>query len=187
VAGALPSFHEAAALATDQVDVPISSVTGYQITLGDPMINISTVLTESGRTTVLASVGAKIPLNDTTNVGTGKWDVGGSLSLSHGVNSNVLLGVDFSYWKFGDLPELDLRDGLMGAASIAYLSTTGWGGSASFLAARSVVEGFADSYMVSGSITRVAGIGAFSMNLAAGLTEMAPDFTAGLSWRVGVL
>ena len=78
------------------------------------MINISTVLSERGRTSVSASLGAKIPLNDTTNFGTGKWDVGGSLSLSHGVSTNVLLGFDFSYWHFGDLPELDLRDGLMG-------------------------------------------------------------------------
>jgi hypothetical protein len=183
----LPSFHEAAALATDPVDVPLSSVTGYRITLGDPMINVSTVLAESGRTSLLASVGAKIPLNDTTNYGTGKWDVGGSLSLSHGVSRNVLFGVDFSYWRFGDLPELDLRDGLMGSANIAYLGTSGWGGSVSAFAARSVVEGFADSYMVSASITRLAGVGAVSMNLAAGLTEMAPDFTAGLSWRVGIL
>jgi hypothetical protein len=187
MAAVLPSFHETAALATDPVDVPVSSVTGYRVTLGDPFINVSTVLAESGRTSVMASLGAKIPLNDTTNYGTGKWDVGGSLSLSHGLNTNVLLGVDVSYWRFGDLPELDLRDGLMGSASIAYLGTTGWGGSASVLAARSIVEGFADSYMLSGSVTRLAGIGAISMNFAAGLSEMAPDFTAGLSWRVGII
>jgi len=150
------------------------------------MINISTVLTESGRTSVLASLGAKLPLNDTTNFGTGEWDVGGSLSLSHGVNTSVLLGVDFSYWRFGDLPELDLRDGIMGSASVAYLGTTGWGGSASLMGARSIVEGFADSYIASASLTRLAGIGAVSMNLAMGLSEMAPDFTAGLSWRVTV-
>jgi len=186
VAAVLPSFHEASALATDPVDVPLSSVTGYRVTLGDPMINISTVLTESGRTSVLASLGAKLPLNDTTNFGTGEWDVGGSLSLSHGVNTSVLLGVDFSYWRFGDLPELDLRDGIMGSASVAYLGTTGWGGSASLMGARSIVEGFADSYIASASLTRLAGIGAVSMNLAMGLSEMAPDFTAGLSWRVTV-
>jgi hypothetical protein len=187
VATVLPSFHETSALSTDPVDVPVSSVTGYRVTLGDPLINISTVLAESGRTSVLASVGAKVPLNDTTNYGTGKWDVGGSISLSHGLSTNVLFGLDLSYWRFGDLPELDLRDGLMGSASLAYLGSSGWGGSASFLAARSIVEGFADSYMVSGSLTRLAGIGAVSMNLSAGLTEMAPDFTAGLSWRVGIL
>jgi hypothetical protein len=187
VAASLPSFNEMAALVVDPVEVPLSAVTGYRVTLGDPMINISTVLAESGRTSVLASFGAKIPLNDTTSYGTGKWDLGGSLSLAHGISSSVLMGLDFSYWRFGDLPELDLRDGLMGSASIAYLGSTGWGGSASVLAARSVVEGFADSYMVSGSVTRLAGIGAVSLNLSAGLSEMAPDFTAGLSWRVGVL
>jgi hypothetical protein len=187
IVAAFPSLQESAALAVDPVAVPTSSVTGYQVTLGDPMVNISAVLTESGRTSLLASFGAKIPLNDTTSYGTGKWDVGGSLSLSHGITSNVLLGLDFSHWRFGDLPELDLRDGLMGSASIAYLGASGWGGSASFMAARSVVEGFADSYMVSVSVTRLAGVGALSMNFAAGLTEMTPDFTAGLSWRVGVL
>ena len=184
---ALPSFNETAAMAVDPVDVPISSVTGYRVTLGDPMVNISTILTESGRTSLSASLGAKIPLNDTTSNGTGKWDVGGSLSLSHGVSNNVLLSTDFSYWRFGDLPELDLRDGLMGSASVAYLGSSGWGGSATVMAARSVVEGFANSYMVSASLTRLAGFGAISMNLAAGLSEMAPDFTAGVSWRMGIM
>ena len=184
---ALPSFSETAAMAVDPVDVPISSVTGYRVTLGDPMINVSTILTESGRTSLSASIGAKFPLNDTTNYGTGKWDVGGSFSLSHGVSNNVLLSADFSYWRFGDLPDLDLRDGLMGAASIAYLGSSGWGGSGSVMAARSIVEGFANSYIVSASVTRLAGLGALSMNLAAGLSEMAPDFTAGLSWRMAII
>lgn len=183
---ALPSFHETAALAADPVDVPTSSVTGFQVNVGDPMLSVGTALSERGRTSVFASVGAKIPLNDTTSFGTGKWDVGGSLSLSHGVGTSVLLGADFSYWRFGDLPELDLRDGLMGSASIAYLGRSGWGGSASVMAARSIVEGFADSYMVSGSVTRMKGFGALTIGLSAGLSEMAPDFTAGLSWRVGV-
>ena len=184
---ALPSFSETAAMAVDPVDVPISSVTGYRVTLGDPMINVSTILTESGRTSISASLGAKIPLNDTTNYGTGKWDVGASLSLSHGVSNSVLLSADFSYWRFGDLPELELRDGLMGAASVAYLGSNGWGGSGSVMAAKSIVEGFANSYIVSASVTRLAGVGALSMNLAAGLSEMAPDFTAGLSWRMAII
>jgi|GEM_PF-1475236 len=184
---ALPSFQETVVMATDPVEVPTTSVTGYRVTIGDPMVNVSATLAEVGRTSIMASVGAKVPVNDTAHYGTGEWDLGGSISLSHGVGGSVLLGLDFSCWHFGDLPELDLRDGIMGAASIAYLGSTGWGGSASLMAARSVIEGFENSYIATGSLTRLSGFGAISLIVSAGLSEMAPDFTAGLSWRIGIV
>jgi hypothetical protein len=131
--------------------------------------------------------GAKIPVTDTTSYGTGEWDYGASVSLSQMLGFSTLVGVDLAYWHFGDFADLDLRDGIMGSASVAYLGGRGWGGSASVSGARSVIEGFADSYSLGLGITRIGGRASVALNVSLGLSETTPDALASLSWRVAVL
>jgi len=186
-AAVLPLFSETSDLGLAQVEVPTTSVTGFETALGDPTVNMTLDLRPGPRTAVTLGVGAKVPVTDTTGYGTGEWDYGTSVSFSQMFGFSALIGVDLAYWHFGDFAELDLRDGLMGSASVAYLGRRGWGGTASVSAARSVIEGFADSYSLGLGLTRVGRRGTVSLNVSVGLSETTPDATASLSWRVAVL
>ncbi|KPJ86031.1 MAG: hypothetical protein AMS18_15885 [Gemmatimonas sp. SG8_17] len=186
VTAASSYLQEAASLAEDPVEVPTTAVTGYRMVVGDPSLGLGIVALQQGGTSVNLGAGLKIPLTDTSGYGTGQWDVGGSVSLSQIVGRSTLIGFDVGYWHLGDLPELDLRDALMGSASIAYLGRSGWGGSALVSAARSVVEGFADAYTAGVAVSRVARRATISVNLSLGFTETTPDFSLGLSWRIGI-
>jgi hypothetical protein len=183
----LPQFSEVSAQGVSQVEVPTTSVTGYETILGDPTVNLSLDLKPGMRTALTLGAGAKVPVTDTTGYGTGEWDYGASVSLSQMLGFSALMGVDLAYWHFGDFAELDLRDGVMGSASVAYLGRRGWGGTASVSGARSVIEGFADSYSLGLGLTRVGRRGTVSLNVSVGLSETTPDATASLSWRVAVL
>lgn len=184
---ALPQFSEGGAAAGDQLDVPTSSVTGYQTVMGDPTLNLSVSLSPGSGTGVMLGGGVKVPVTDTTRYGTGQWDFGASIALSQMVGFSTLLAADFSYWHFGDLPDLDLRDGMMGSASLAYLGGAGWGASAIVSGARSLIEGFDGSLSVGGGITRVGRRATLSLNISVGLTETTPDVLAGISWRLAIL
>jgi hypothetical protein len=161
-------------------------MTGYKMVVGDPTVSLGLALLGRGGISLNLSAGLKIPVTDTSGYGSGQWDVGGSLSLSQILGHSTLIGFDVAYWHLGDLPELDLRDALMGSASIAFLGRSGWGGSALVSAARSVVQGFADAYTVGIAVSRVGPRATMSVNLSRGFTETTPDFSVGLSWRIGI-
>jgi hypothetical protein len=171
----------------DPVDVTASTSNGYEAALGDPSFNLSLAVLQNTHAAVTVSVGAKVPVTDTASFGTGEWDVGGSVAVSHRIGSSTLLGMDIGYWHLGDLPELDLRDPILGSVSVAHLSSSGWGGSVTLSGGRSVIEGFDPTYSVGFALTRITGRGAFGINASAGLTETTPDFTVGLTWRFGLL
>jgi hypothetical protein len=92
-----------------RVEVPASAVTGFEAALGDPTVSLTLAAWRRGGSAVSLSATAKLPLTDTTQFGTGEWDVGGTVSWSQ-LGGRALLGLDASYWHLGDLPELDLRD-----------------------------------------------------------------------------
>jgi hypothetical protein len=186
VTGSSRYLQEATSLADDPVEVPTTAATGYRMVVGDPSLGLAIVALQQGGTSVNLGAGLKIPVTDTSAYGTGEWDVGGSLSLAQIVGRSTLIGLDVAYWHLGDLPELDLRDAIMGSASIAYLGRSGWGGSALVSAARSVVQGFADAYTAGVAVSRVGSRATMSVNLSLGFTETTPDFSVGLSWRIGI-
>lgn len=179
-------LQEVASPADDPVEVPTTAVTGYRMVVGDPSLGLGIVALQQGGASVNLGAGLKIPVTDTSAYGTGQWDVGGFLSLSHILGRSTLIGFDLAYWHLGDLPELDLRDAVMGSASIAYLGRSGWGGSALVSGARSVVAGFADAYTAGVAISRVGRRATMSVNLMRGFTETTPEFSIGLSWRIGI-
>jgi len=74
----------------------------------------------------------------------------------------------------------------MGSASVARLFSPGWAGSVFVSGARSVVSGLEDVYYVGVSLNRLNGSRALGITASFGLTESAPDFTAGIHWRIGL-
>lgn len=130
--------------ASEPVEVPASSVTGFEPAFGDPTVQAS--VSTGGRSIVTFGVGVKAPLTDTTSFGTGEWDYGANLGVSRFAGRHTMLSADLAYWHLGDLPGLDLSDPIMASLSVGYLAPSGWGGSVAFNAASAVVEGFEDSY-----------------------------------------
>jgi hypothetical protein len=174
-------------VADGQVEVPTTALTGYRAVVGDPTVSVNLALGRASRTRVLLGVGAKVPVADSASFGTGEWDVGGSVSVSRRLGSSVLFGLDVSYWHLGDLAALDLRDPVLASASLAYLSLSGWVTSAAVMGARSVIEGFGDTYLVSAGVSKVGSAGAVGVTASLGLSETAPDLACGITWRLGLL
>ncbi|MEJ2237364.1 MAG: hypothetical protein P8X82_03625 [Gemmatimonadales bacterium] len=150
------------------------------------MAHLSVGLLRGLGTSLTVGVGAKMPIADTASYGTGAWDIGGSVSLSQGLGWATLVSLDVSYWHLGDPAGLDLRDAVMGSASVAQLLGTGWAGSVYVSGARSIVAGLEDIYYVGASLSRLAGSRALGITASLGLTETAPDFTVGINWRIGL-
>lgn len=165
------------------VEAPSTASTGFEAHLGDPTAGISLLVWEGARTRVGLGATAKVPATDTTQFGTGEWDVGGAVSVSHDVGSWTLLGIDVSYWHLGDLRELELRDPVAVTVSVSFLRDRAWGLSGWASGWRSVVEGFDDGYSVGAGLTRLGSRGALGVHASVGLTETAPDFTLGIDWR----
>jgi hypothetical protein len=172
--------------AAGPVAVPTTAVTGYEFAAGDPLVSMSIALTGTSPVSLTLGAGVKLPLTDTTSFGTGEWDYGGSASLTYRLGYTSSLGVDLGYWHLGDLPNLELNDPLMGSISVGYLSPSGWGGLLSLSGATSAISEFAAPAYAGATITRVRGAGTVGLHASVGLTESAPDFTLGVSWRVGL-
>ncbi len=175
-----------ALLSSHSVEVPSTAVTGYELAAGDPLVSMSIALTGTSPVSLTLGAGVKLPFTDTTSFGTGEWDYGGSASLSYRLGYTSSLGVNLGYWHLGDLPNLELNDPLMGSVSFAYLSPSGWGGLLSLSGATSAIPEFAAPAYAGATITRVSGAGTVGLHASVGLTESAPDFTLGVSWRVGL-
>lgn len=169
------------------VEPPVTSVSGYGLRTGDPNVGLSAALIQGSRVGLLLGFSAKVPLNDTTSFGTGAWDVGASLSLSMSLGLTTMIGITGAYWHMGDPPGLDLRNTAMLSATISHLTLSRWGLSASVLSASPLIAGYPSSASLSAGILRMGARGSVGVNAAVGLTEMAPDFTIGLNWRLGLL
>jgi len=173
--------------AVGPVAVPSTAVTGYEFAAGDPLVSMSIALTGTSPVSLTLGAGVKLPLTDTASFGTGEWDYGGSASLSYRLGYTSSLGANLGYWHLGDLPDLALDDPVMGSVSFAYLAPSGWGGLLSVSGSTSAIPEFAAPAYAGATITRVSGGGMVGLHASVGLTESAPDFTLGVSWRVGLV
>jgi hypothetical protein len=171
-------------LSHSTVEVPRSAVTGYEAAAGDPEVALTWHALRTGSTGVALGAAVKAPVADTSTFGTGEWDAGAMLSLSHSFE-RVSLGLDLAYWHLGDLPDLDLRDPVSGTVSLSYAGRSGWAGSLVGFAATAVVEGFDGPASVGAALTKVSsGRSSWSLLSLVGLTETSPDVSVGLSWSV---
>jgi hypothetical protein len=168
----------------DPVEVPATVVEDFRFVLGDPTIGARLGIPATSQLSLNAAFGVKIPVTDTSGFGTGQVDFGGSLGLTYAPGFTTLLGIDVAYWYLGDMPDMEFQDPLMGTASLAYLSPSGWGGSAWVSSATSPIAEYAAGTLVGVTLSRVTPATILSLNGSVGLTETAPDFTVGLSWRL---
>jgi hypothetical protein len=182
--GANPVVVPSPSFATAAIPAPDQALTGYKFRLADPMASASVRLVDGGRVNLSLGGTVKVPLADTATIGTGKWDVGGHASVSVRVGSRWTVGLDGSYWHLGDLDSLDLKDPVLGAASVGALIGDQWAGLVSVSASSSMLLGFDPPVLVTAALSRLGTPGSWGINLGMGLTETAPDFIAGLTWWV---
>ena len=166
--------------------VPVSGsvVTGFQSVLGDPMAQASFGLVQRVRTSVTVGASVKLPVADTSEFGTGQWDVGAGIGGTQWVGQSFV-ALDVSYWHIGDLPDLALHDPVMGTVTVGRHVGNAWVASAALYGATAPMEGYAMPVSIGATLGHVGGL-LWTASLALGLSETAADFTFGLSWRASL-
>ena len=163
---------------------PLATGAEYTGSLADPVAQLFVSAHRGDRTAVGLSVSLKIPVLEAGDFGTGRWDLGGGLSLSRFVGAGTLVGLDLVYWHLGDPPELDLQDTVTGTLTIGRPLGRLWSLSASLSGGRSAVAGYADPWWASLLISRVFPRGIWGLSTSVGLTDTAPDFSLSLLYRL---
>lgn len=166
------------------VPVPTESVTGYQAVLGDPVLGANIQVARGDRLGLQLGATAKVPLARTGDVGTGAWDVGGSVSVSVFAGRRTTFGVDLAYWHLGDLDSLTLKDPLLASVSVGRLLGDQWGVMLAVAGSTTMVEGYDPPATISVAATRFGGGGSWGVSIGTGLSESSPDLVIGLSWTV---
>jgi hypothetical protein len=167
-------------------DSGIDESTAYRIAVGDPMV--STGLDVYEGTGFVRSLGTrastKVPLNGLdSGVGTGEWDYGVGATGVVGVGPVIAI-LDLAWWWYGDLPDLELRDGPSWGAGLALpVSRALWGSVMASGAGRVVETADAPLSLAVGLSRSRPGTGSLSLTAGIGLSETAPDFTLSLGWR----
>lgn len=157
----------------------------FRSAAGDPLAQAGWRMVSDAPTTVTIGAAAKIPLTDTTDYGTGEWDVGGSVSVSRHVGARIFLGLDLSYWHLGDPPTLDFRDPVTASVSASDVFVNNWGASVFVTGGTAALRGYDGPLSVGATLTHL-GKNLWGLTAAVGFTETAPDFTIGASWRIGL-
>lgn len=156
------------------------------VAVGDPLVSTAMSLFE-GRGAVRSvelTASAKAPLNGLeSGVGTGEWDYGAGASAA--VAMGPVVGfLDATYWWYGDLAGLELRDGASWALGLgAPMARSVW---VSAMATRGnrVIESAEAAATVSVGISyQATRSGLLSLLAGAGLTETAADFSVSVGWR----
>ena len=158
--------------------------------LGDPFFSAGVNVYE-GRgfiRSVRAQASTKAPLRDLdSGVGTGEWDFGASGSAFASVGSTYVF-VDVGYWWYGDMPDLELVDGLTYGAGVSRTFLDGKGSvMASFLGATAAIETMDRPASVGLSFGYIPELGrSFSTGLTLGLSESSPDISVYAGWTLKV-
>ena len=169
---------------------PAGAATGDfdTIGIGDPLMfaTLELARTVRGNVSLSATTGVKAPVGSVSQgFSTGEWDYGGGLALSAG-NGRALLLLDAMYWQLGDMPRLELRDGVSYGATIGtFVGRRRVSLLASILGSSRVTDavgapvqlGVAVGYL--SSARRSVNVGVY-----AGLTQSAPDISLALGWGV---
>ncbi len=156
--------------------------------LGDPVLRLDVALPGVlGAGTRLGLFGAvKIPLAD-ADLGTEEWDAGaGVFAWRTGLLTDVY--VEVGYWALGDPDAYELSDPIAWRAVLSRRLASGrWAFAALTQGATEVVGGAGSSAEVgvwAGRLFRATR--SFGLSVTAGLDDAAPDWSATLSWRLGV-
>lgn len=162
---------------------PSSAITDYAIRPADPMLQLAGKLVSRGVLSLSVYGSVKPPVTDTGDFGTGQWDVGAGVSAAiH--SGSTMIGLEASYWHFGDLPAVNFRDIGGASLSVGRLTGSGWGVTANVAASTTIITEYAPPVAVGAGISRIGRRGTWGLIGSVGLTEMAPDLSLGTFWSL---
>ncbi len=179
------------ASSTLAADDPIEIEPGsYELYAADPLLSIGLDFDVAAGPLRALYLGAsaKPPLNaEDSGIGTGAWDAGAGAGLTF-VAGRLLLLLNATYWSFGDLPELELKDALTYGVGLGSVFGEGpWGWSLSLMGATEIIEGIDPPVSLGGDVLLTSESGrSLRAGLRVGLTEASSDFAASVGWSLPV-
>lgn len=130
---------------------------------------------------------ARVPLHDAeSGWSTGEWDFGGGLSGLALLDLGAFASLQLSWWRYGDPPGLELRNGLSGSVVVGFLPEEArwirsW--AVGLSGSQRIVPTAEPPFTLFGSVGWEGEGGASrSISVQAGITEGAPSAGAALSW-----
>ncbi|MEX2473057.1 MAG: hypothetical protein WEA34_12795 [Gemmatimonadota bacterium] len=173
-----------------QTDSTVVFRDAYALEVGDPSLRLGyDAYSGFGLVRSMSlSLGAKAPLRGLeSGVGTGEWDVGAGASIAMGVGGTWFF-LDGAHWWFGDLPELELQDGVLYSAGVSRLfGESGTSMLASISGSSRIVPTAAAPLSLSLGLSRFLERGrSLSLGLTAGLSEASSDLSAYFGWSLPV-
>jgi hypothetical protein len=157
---------------------------------GDPLLRgeVELVRDAPNHPSVRVLAGAKPPLASIDDgFSTGAWDYGTGVSVSKraGVHS---FSADASFWHFGDLEELPLKDAWSYSASYGRVLAGGrWSLFVSGSGFTTIIDGQDPPVQIALGIGRAfSSRRALTGMLSFGVTDTAPDVTVGIGWRLSL-
>ena len=175
--------HGAGVPSRGGIPVTEGAAPGYQTNLGDPLLraDFDAIAGRHAR----ASVGAvvKAPVAGVSEFGTGEWDLGAAVSATGRVAEGWLLSCGASFWLLGDMPEYDFRDPVGGSLELTRGVGT-WMVSLYGVASTPSLHGYDAPVSIGLGFVRSNVSGSWGVRTSVGLTETAPDVTAGVTWNL---
>lgn len=172
-----------------QVVDTIAGPGDYELHVADPMFSGALELLDGGgwirSLQVTGFVKAPVASIE-SGVGTEAWDFGAGVSLATG-NARVLVFADAAWWSYGDMPELELEDGVSYGLGIGVSASEKLMMIASLSGMERVVP-TADPYasLAAAASYQVAEGKRLSLGAGVGLTESASDLTLFLGWSAAL-
>lgn len=160
-----------------------SAARGYAAAVGDPLAHATVQLLRASRVSVRVGAAVKAPLADTATYGTGRWDAGLSVGTTARLGAAVFLDLDASWWRLGDMAEVDFNDPFLVSMSLDRLFGA-WSLGVHGSAATAALSGYQVPALVGASLVHGAARRGWGVSVSAGLTETAPDVMVGLTWRL---
>ena len=183
VADSGKGHHRARAPSHGGIPATEEAVPGYETHLGDPMLRVDFDAITSGAARVSIGGVVKAPVAGVSTFGTGEWDLGAALSTSARVGGEWLLSCGASFWLLGDMPDYDFRNPVGGSLELARRAGD-WMVSVYGYASTPSLHGYDAPVSIGLGLLRSRVSGSWGVRTSVGLTETAPDVTAGVTWNL---
>lgn len=181
-----PSGRQTTDPPADSVEAPGS----MEFEVADPVVSGGLQLVPArGRFLGLDLTGSvKIPLRDLeSGVGTGELDAGLGMSAAGGEGRLMLFG-DVGWWRYGDLPDLELKDVFTYGAGVGVVMGSSLTGLVSFSGSTQVIEAVESPAEIHGLVSYGIGdVTSISIGCGFGLTEASPDASLSIGTRITLL
>lgn len=175
--------HGEQAMSRGRIPVAGEVAPGYETHLGDPMLRVDVDAMRGEAARLSWGVVVKVPAAGVEEFGTGEWDAGTALSASARIAGTWLLSTGVSFWMLGDMPDYDFRNPVGGSLELARRAG-GWIVSIHGYASTPTLPGYDAPVSIGAGLVRSKVSGSWGVRTSVGLTETAPDVTAGVTWSL---